>query len=50
MTQCPPKTVLYFCKRTVLKVLWYQNINIEKHGKNVHVDISIGNNHSDWMP
>ena len=27
------KTVLYFCKRTVLKVLCYQNIYAEKHGE-----------------
>ena len=26
------KTVLYFCKQTVLKVLCYQNIYTEKHG------------------
>ena len=25
-----PKTVLYFCERTVLKVLCYQNIYAEK--------------------
>jgi len=31
------KTVLYFCKWTVLKVLCYQNIYAEKHGRNVHV-------------
>jgi len=32
-SQYLPKTVLYFCKRTVLKVLCYQNIYAEKHGE-----------------
>jgi len=36
------KTVLYFCKRSVLKVLYYQNIYAEKQGRNVHVYIFIG--------
>ena len=30
------KTILYFCKRTVLKVLCYQNFYAEKDGRNVH--------------
>ena len=44
-----PKTVLYFCKRTVLKVLCYQNIYAEKHGtcRNVHVYKFIGDRHSE---
>ena len=40
------KTVLYFCK-TVLKVLCYQNIYAEKHGRNVHVNKFIGDNHGE---
>ena len=28
------KTVLYFCKRTVLKILCHQNIYREKHDRN----------------
>ena len=36
MSQYLPKTVLYFCKRTVLKVLCYQNIYAEKDGRNMH--------------
>jgi len=38
---------LYFCKRTVLKVLCYQNIYAEKHGRNVHMHKSIGDNHGE---
>ena len=34
------KTILYFCKRTVLKVLCYQNFYAEKHGRNVHCTYS----------
>ena len=30
------KPVLYFCKRTVLKVLCYQNIYLENHGRHAH--------------
>ena len=41
------KTDLYFCKRTVLKVLCYQNIYSEKHGRNLHVHIFIGDNHGE---
>ena len=41
------KTVHYFCKRTVLKVLSYQNIYAEKHGRNLHVHIFIGDNHGE---
>ena len=37
--------VIYFCERTVLKVLRYQNINVEKDGRNSHVHIFIGDNH-----
>ena len=43
-----PKAVLYLCKRTVLKVLCYQNIYAEKHGRNLHVHIFIGNNQGLW--
>ena len=42
------KTVLYFCKRTVLKVLCYQNIYAGKHERNLH--IFIGDNHGVWKP
>ena len=35
-SQYLPKTVLYFCKRTVLKVLCYQNIHVEKDGRHMH--------------
>jgi len=41
------KTVLHFCKRTVLKVLCYQNIYTEKHDRNVHLHKFIGDNHSE---
>jgi len=44
-SQYLPKTVLYFCKRTVSKVLCYQNMYAEKHGRNLHVHILIGDNH-----
>ena len=44
------KTVLYFSKRTVLKVQCYQNIYAEKHGRNLHVHIFIGDNHGEWRP
>ena len=39
--------VLYFYKWTVLKVLCYQNIYAEKHGRNLHVHIFIGDNHGE---
>jgi len=42
------KLVLYFCKRTVLKVQCYQNIYAEKHGRNLHVYIFIGDNRGEW--
>ena len=42
------KTVLYFCKWTVLKVLCYQNIYAEKHERNIHMHIFIGDNHGEW--
>jgi len=42
-----PKTVLYFYKWTVLKVLCYQNIYAEKHERNIHVHIFIGDNHGE---
>jgi len=45
-----PKTVLYFCKRTVLKVLCYQNIYAEKHDRNVHLYKLIGDSQSEWRP
>ena len=35
------KTVLYFCKRTVLKVLCYQNFYAEKHGRNVRLQYPV---------
>jgi len=41
------KSALYLCKRTVLKVLCYQNIYAEKHGRNLHVHIFIGDNHGE---
>jgi len=41
------KTLLYFCKWTVLKVLCYQNIYAEKHGRNVHIFIG---DHVEWRP
>jgi len=31
-----------FCKRNVLKVLYYQNIYVENHGRNVRVHKVIG--------
>jgi len=37
----------HFCKRTVLKVLCYKNIYVEKHGRNLHVHIFIGDNHGE---
>jgi len=40
-----PKIVLYFCKRTVLKVRSYQNIYAEKHGRNVRVYKFKGDSH-----
>ena len=39
--------VLYFCKKTVLRVTCYQNIYAEKHGRNVHVHTFIGDSHSE---
>jgi len=41
------KTVHYIYKRTVLKVRCYQNIFAEKHGRNLHVLIFIGDNHGE---
>ena len=41
------KIVAYFCKRTVLKVLCYQNIYVENYGRNVHVHKFIGDSHSE---
>ena len=46
-SQYLPKTVLYFWKRTVLKVLRYQNIYAEKHGRNLHEHIFIGDTHGE---
>ena len=39
------KTYLYFCKRTVLKLLCYKNIYAEKYDRNVHT--LIGGSHSE---
>ena len=36
------KTVLYFWKRIVLKVLCYQNIYAEKHQRHVHCIVTEG--------
>jgi len=36
------KTVLFFCKPTVLKVMCYQNIYTDKHGRIVHMHKFIG--------
>jgi len=44
------KTVLYFCKRTVLKVLCYQNIYAEKHDRNVYMHKLLGDCHIEKMP
>ena len=49
-SQYLPKTVLYFSKRTVLKVLCYQKVYAEKHGRNVRVHKLIGDNHGEWRP
>ena len=46
-SQYLPKTVLPFSKRTVLKVLCYQNIYAEKHERNVCVHKFIGDSHSE---
>jgi len=49
-SQYLPKTVLYFCRRAVLKVLCYQNTYAEKHGRNMHVHKFIGDSHSEKRP
>ena len=49
-SQYLPKTVLYFWKQAVLKVLCYQNIYAEKHGRTLHGYIFIGDNHGEWRP
>jgi len=36
--------------KTALKVLCYQNIYAEKHGRNLHVHIFRGDNHGKWRP
>ena len=46
-SQYLPKTVLPFSKRTVLKVLCYQNIYAEEHGRNVPVHTFIGDSLSE---
>ena len=46
-SQYLPKKGLHLCKWTVLKVLCYQNMYAEKHGRNVYVHTFIGDSHSE---